>query len=287
LQGESIDRPREAAELDAVRDAWLEDQVSRLKILLAREQEVVAALRRYDRMRVDAVSATYRVWRARLETFAGGLRHLGAVIPDNPDVREILRMLEAESGRLTDMLDVLLHAGMPDDRRISVDTSAFLFAELAREVANPLPERLTLLRIAEEAEVLTSDREKVGQILAVLLDNAVRFSPPDADVVIGAERDDEEFRFWVADKGPGVPEELRERIFEPFVRVDQSGDALTEGLGLGLFMARSLVNSLGGEISVGTDPRHGTTFTVKLPQRRLGDTELATAELERRAAASA
>lgn len=287
VQGEATGRPQEAAELDEVRGDWLAQQVSRLKILLAREQEVVATMRRYDQVRVDAVTATYRVWRARLETFAGGLRHLGGAIPDDPDARETFALLEAESGRLIDMLDVLLQASTPDDRRVTSEMTAFLFADLAREVANPLPERLTLLRISEDAEVLTSDREKVGQILSLLLDNAVRFSPPDADVVIGAERSDDEFRFWVADRGPGVPEELGERVFEPFVRAESPGESLTDGLGLGLFVARSLVHGLGGQISLGTDPRHGTTFSVVLPQRRMGDMEVATAALEQRAASSA
>ena len=277
----------EKAELDEVRSAWLAQQVSRLEILLAREQEVVGALRRYDQMRVDAVTATYRVWRARLETFAGGLRHLGGVIPDDPDTRETFAMLESESGRLIDMLDVLLQAGRPDDRRFASEMTAFLFSELAREVTNPLPERLTILRIEEDAEVLTSDREKVGQVLSLLLDNAVRFSPPDADVVIGAARSDEEFRFWVTDGGPGVPDEVRERIFEPFVRADSSSEGLTDGLGLGLFVARSLVEGLGGRISLDAHPRQGTTFTVSLPQRRTGDMEVATAALEQRAASSA
>ena len=283
----ALGRPKEAAELDDVRSAWLAQQVSRLEILLAREQEVVGGLRRYDQMRVDAVTATYRVWRARLETFAGGLRHLGGAIPDDPDTRETFALLESESGRLIDMLDVLLQAGRPDDRRFSSEMTAFLFSELAREVTNPLPERLTILRIEEDAEVLTSDREKVGQVLSLLLDNAVRFSPPDADIVIGAERSDDEFRFWVTDGGPGVPDEVRERIFEPFVRADSSSEGLTDGLGLGLFVARSLVEGLGGKIALDAHPGRGTTFTVSLPQRRTGDMEVATAALEQRAASSA
>ncbi|HEX9823394.1 MAG TPA: sensor histidine kinase [Actinomycetota bacterium] len=283
----ALGRPKEAAELDDVRSAWLAQQVSRLEILLAREQEVVGGLRRYDQMRVDAVTATYRVWRARLETFAGGLRHLGGAIPDDPDTRETFALLESESGRLIDMLDVLLQAGRPDDRRFASEMTAFLFSELAREVTNPLPERLTILRIEEDAEVLTSDREKVGQVLSLLLDNAVRFSPPDADIVIGAERSDDEFRFWVTDGGPGVPDEVRERIFEPFVRADSSSEGLTDGLGLGLFVARSLVEGLGGKIALDAHPGRGTTFTVSLPQRRTGDMEVATAALEQRAASSA
>jgi len=98
------------------------------------------------------------------------------------------------------------------------------------------------------------------------LSNAIRHSPEQASVDVKAEPTDDGVAFCVVDHGPGVPPELRDRIFEPFERFDpQSG----HGTGLGLPVSRRLAEALGGTLTVEETQRGGATFILKLSSRVL------------------
>ena len=98
------------------------------------------------------------------------------------------------------------------------------------------------------------------EALATLLDNALTHTERGVVDVRGAAAGDDHVLVSISDTGPGIPPELHERIFEPFFRLDQTG----EGYGLGLAIARQAVEALHGEIDVSSTPGRGTTFTVRL-----------------------
>jgi len=107
-----------------------------------------------------------------------------------------------------------------------------------------------------------TDAVRLEQILVNLLSNAVRLSPEGASVQLQVELEAEVVRFSVIDHGPGVPSELRDRIFEPFERFDpQSG----HGTGLGLPVSRRLAEALGGSLTVEETKGGGATFILKIP----------------------
>src|SRR5436305_7809080 len=113
------------------------------------------------------------------------------------------------------------------------------------------------------------DERRAWQVLANLLSNALKFSPPDSPVelrVIAAETG--EVRFEVVDRGPGVAPEDQQRIFEKFSRAEGLFRG-TEGTGLGLYIARSLADGQGGCMLVESEVGRGSTFTFILP--RAGD----------------
>ncbi|SIS15027.1 HAMP domain-containing sensor histidine kinase [Williamsia sterculiae] len=108
-----------------------------------------------------------------------------------------------------------------------------------------------------------ADEARLHQVLANLLDNAVRHSPPAGTVCVGARRDGETVVVEVADQGAGIAPDERTRIFERFTR----GGSRDGGTGLGLAIARWVVDLHGGEIGVVDDP-HGCRIRVRLPARR-------------------
>ncbi|MGH3645619.1 MAG: HAMP domain-containing sensor histidine kinase, partial [Micromonosporaceae bacterium] len=110
--------------------------------------------------------------------------------------------------------------------------------------------------------VVDGDADHLTQLLLILLDNAVKYTPPPGEVRIDADRDDGYARITVADTGPGVPEEDRERIFERFYRGRNAGSAT--GTGLGLAIARWIVDQHHGSIDLDSSP-NGSRFTVRLP----------------------
>jgi two-component system sensor histidine kinase CiaH len=111
------------------------------------------------------------------------------------------------------------------------------------------------------------DPDRLLQVLLVLLDNATRHSPAGADVTFDMGRRDGQAWVSVADRGPGVPAADRERIFEPFARAVGGRRHRPEGTGLGLAVARTLVERHHGSIAVDDGPGGGARFTVTLPLR--------------------
>ncbi|MBS1907266.1 MAG: HAMP domain-containing histidine kinase [Actinobacteria bacterium] len=115
--------------------------------------------------------------------------------------------------------------------------------------------------------IVLGEENKVRQVIANLLGNARRFSPGDSpiEVVVGADRHRGVGWFSIVDHGEGVPEQIREQIFQRFWRADSSRTRDTGGAGLGLAIVASIVRALNGSVQVTETPGGGATFTVALP----------------------
>src|SRR6185436_17349233 len=111
-----------------------------------------------------------------------------------------------------------------------------------------------------------ADPDKLRQVLANLLDNAVKYSPEGGTVTVAARRQDDHVEVTVSDEGVGIPEAEQERIFRKFYRADGSGPRAGQGgTGLGLFIVRGLVTAMGGRIWVRSREGEGSRFTFELP----------------------
>jgi signal transduction histidine kinase len=135
------------------------------------------------------------------------------------------------------------------------------------EVMRPqaVQQGLTLTRVVEPGlPALESDRGKVKQVLLNLLSNALKYNRPQGRVAVSAARVDGRVQVRVADNGVGIPPEAKPHIFERFYRVRDS-DGYVSGTGLGLPIARRIVEALGGTIGFETELGAGTTFFFDLP----------------------
>ena len=113
---------------------------------------------------------------------------------------------------------------------------------------------------------LRADREKLRQVLLNLLSNAIRHTPAGGVVTLFAEARGPRVAIVVEDTGPGIPEEKREVIFEPFVQLDRSLTQTREGLGLGLAISRDLARGMGGDLVVESHDGSGARFVLTLPR---------------------
>ncbi|MDQ2767242.1 MAG: HAMP domain-containing histidine kinase, partial [Gemmatimonadota bacterium] len=109
-----------------------------------------------------------------------------------------------------------------------------------------------------------ADPEKLEQILLNLLSNAIKFTPSKGSIHLSCESTESTVHIQVKDTGRGIPQEKQDRIFEPFVRVDEGFARQTEGTGLGLAISRNLARAMGGELAVESKPGAGATFTLTL-----------------------
>ncbi len=109
------------------------------------------------------------------------------------------------------------------------------------------------------------DREAIQQALMNLVDNAIKHSPAGSAVAVGLEVDTPEARLFVEDHGPGIPAHERQRIFEPFYRRGSELRRETQGIGIGLSIAKHIAEAHGGRIAVESSPGSGSRFTIVLP----------------------
>jgi PAS domain S-box-containing protein len=119
---------------------------------------------------------------------------------------------------------------------------------------------------AVDDAVVRVDPDRFIQVLTNILSNAVRFSPSGEKVLVGVDRQGGFVRISVADRGPGIADDFLERVFEPFARGDDEDWRHKSGTGLGMAIAKSIVEELGGRIDIETEVGSGTTFFVDLPE---------------------
>jgi signal transduction histidine kinase len=209
--------------------------------------------------------------RADAEVLSRGLAD-PAMADDN---RELVEDLLGETDRMSAVLSDLLLLARLDADRLSVSREPFDLAAVLSETT----ERFAT-RAAAEGKTLEvhhsgklparGDAARTGQILAALLDNALRFTPPGGLVTIEGRTADRRVEAIVADTGPGIPPENLGRVFERFYRADPQSAARTRGptgggTGLGLAIARDLARVQGGELSASGGEGGGARFTLRVP----------------------
>jgi PAS domain S-box-containing protein len=122
------------------------------------------------------------------------------------------------------------------------------------------------------------DPDRIEQVVANLLTNALRYSPPESEVLLAWRGDADEKALWVHNEGPPIAPPVLERIFEPFQRGDGAGSAWG-GVGLGLYIVKQIVRTHGGTVTVRSAEGAGTTFEVRLPSRAPAEPRAGTAGL--------
>ena len=124
-----------------------------------------------------------------------------------------------------------------------------------------------VINIPEDFPTIISDESKIERVLANLLGNAFKFTPRRGSVTIDARTDNENLIFSVRDTGIGIANEFQAKIFEKFYQVDSSITRGYGGIGMGLAIAREIVQALGGQIRVESEEGKGATFTVTVPKK--------------------
>jgi signal transduction histidine kinase len=178
------------------------------------------------------------------------------------------------SGRsLLDIINDLLDLAKIEAGKLELHINDFSPAQLGTDLIDfvqPLANKRKqniILEIADDLPRMQSDPGKIKQILYNLLSNAVKFTPEEGTIALRIERCDEaRVQMIVSDTGPGIDDDLQEKIFEKFSQLDSSETREHAGTGLGLAITRELVTMLGGTIKLQSSLGHGSTFTVELPR---------------------
>lgn len=191
-----------------------------------------------------------------------------------PDLTGDIRKVRAAGRHLLQLIDTVLDLSTVEAGKMELHLETFPVRDLCAEVeslVSPIAlknRNRFMVRGADAAGALTSDRVKVRQSLVSIAGNACKFTE-NGNVTISVVRESRPGRpeavFVVEDDGPGIPGDQLARLFQPFTQADASTSRRFGGTGLGLALARRLVSLLGGEITVRSSPGLGSAFTIRIP----------------------
>jgi two-component system sensor histidine kinase KdpD len=181
--------------------------------------------------------------------------------------QECLEVIDEETDILSHLVDQLLDLVILDAGTARVAARAVDVAALIHEAATPAPTHPLRLALAPALPAVWGEARKLRQVLAELVENARRFTPPGTPITLGAEltADGHAVRFTVRDAGPGLAAEVLPRVFDPFYRATGGQHRRIAGAGLGLTLARGWVEAHGGKMWAENAPDGGAAFHFTIP----------------------
>ena len=192
----------------------------------------------------------------------------------NPPQREGLETAASETTRTVLLLEQLLQLARLDSGQMPLQLTPVDLETVAREaismaeadyLATPTTPSRISLQSADHALVTKVDENKLCTVLTELLDNALRYSPPDSPIIVRLLKQPPWAVIQVQDRGPGIPTARQQHIFDPFYRIDETRSRSTGGTGLGLTLVRSMVEAMAGQVSLESQPGQGSVFILRFP----------------------
>jgi len=226
-------------------------------------------LREFDRLKDEFIAIVSHELRTPLTSVYGAAMTLRGQELDDRRRELMLDIVSTEAARLGRLLDDILWVSRLDSGRAETFITRLepleLVSDVVRATRTHLPKGVSIdLRYDSGSEPVAADPDKLKQVLVNLVENAVKYSGQGTIEVI-VQPQYGTTRFCVRDHGPGIPPEEHERIFDKFYRLDPNMTKGVGGTGLGLYICRELVESMGGQIWVDSLPSQGSTFIFELP----------------------
>jgi len=235
-----------------------------------RIENMVQELRELDSMKSDFVANVSHELKTPLTAIAGLSQTLrDGAIEDDEVKQQFLSSIIVESQRLLLMVSNLLNLATAERGALQADREPLDVETCVSEIVSrfaPLCEKRNILievRPDDHPATALGDREMFGLALSNVVDNAIKFSPAAGTVTIAWRQRGDSIVLEVADQGPGIPEESREKAFERFER--GNGRSQVRGTGLGLSIARMNLEAQGGSIEIGTTGDKGTIMVIRIP----------------------
>lgn len=206
--------------------------------------------------------------RMREKSQTTNIENLQKEPPESYDLRS-LQIVQSQSEQLERLVNDLLDLSRVQWGEINLQYTSFYLADA-------LSERVQLAQVSAEEHTITldiqvqdsriiADKLRVSQVIGNILDNAIRFSPQGRQVIVQLQEQNGEYLVSITDQGIGVSPEYIDHIFERFYRVRNTASRQYSGIGLGLYVAKAIVEAHGGHIWVASNEGLGSTFSFTLP----------------------
>jgi len=234
--------------------------------------EDISEAKKLETMRHDLLSMVYHDIRSPLSNVISSLELLKMMLPENidPNVDDVFSVIARSSNRIQRLVSNLLDIDRLEMKQEIMDAQLVdlnALVETAISDVKPIMESRNQefsLEISDQISDLWVDEDMIRRVIINLLENASKYSPMGGKVSFHIEKEDEKsILFTVEDKGPGIPPEKLDMIFEKFTRVNYRKGP--KGIGLGLAFCKMAVNAHGGRIWVKSDNESGAKFHFTLP----------------------
>jgi two-component system, NtrC family, sensor histidine kinase KinB len=232
-------------------------------------QDVTRVLR-FDELKNNLVATVAHEFRTPLTSLRMAV-HLCAeesVGPLNDKQLDLMQAARQDTERLQQIVDDLLDLSRIQAGRMELHRRKVSVESLIREAVLPFTVAARDKNLTLKSEILPGlgeadvDTERLGLVLANLIGNAVRYTPPGGSIVVRGRRAEAAAFIEVQDTGPGIPKQYQTAVFDKFFRMPGSG---SDGAGLGLYIAKEITLAHGGRLSLSSEPGHGSLFSVELP----------------------
>jgi signal transduction histidine kinase len=246
-----------------------------LRLALRSSRQHLAEADNAKKLQNEFVAVISHELRTPLTAIRGsiGLIEAGTAGPVDDKVKELATIANRNAANLLELVNELLEyqkmeAGLMEFAFAEVDPITLVESTVADMAGFAVGRGVTLeTQIDGPVPKLGGDIQRLRQLLNNLISNAVKFSPKEAVVTVAVYAEGGNVGFSVTDKGPGIPEDFKDRIFDRFTQASGqgSGDNGPKGTGLGLAISKHIVDAHGGAIRFENSPAAGTTFFVELP----------------------
>jgi two-component system phosphate regulon sensor histidine kinase PhoR len=232
----------------------------------------VTRLKQLERTREDFVANVSHELRTPLSLIKGYVETLLDGARNDPAIAErFLKIIERNAERLDLLIQDLLTISALESGRMKLDLQPVNLRPLAEKIFSDLHARAETkgVKLINDLPELTAsaDANRLEQILANLVDNAIKYGRAQGHVTVGGKKlDDGKLEIFVQDDGPGIPAEALDRVFERFYRVDKARSRDQGGTGLGLSIVKHIAQAHGGEVWAKSEPGKGATFFFTLPK---------------------
>jgi two-component system phosphate regulon sensor histidine kinase PhoR len=232
----------------------------------------VTRLERTESMRRTFIADVSHELRTPIASIAAAAETLAEAEPDEAESKHLLGLIRRQSDRMRELIDDLMDLAQIESGAVELEKSDLSLSSLLSETAADFSaaaaaRRIHLVTDADPSLSVEGDRRRLSQVVRNLLDNAIKFSPEAGTVTLRARREGKDAVLSVTDEGPGIPHSEVGKIFQRFYQVDRSRSKSRPGAGLGLAIAKHLVQLHGGAVEVDTELGRGSTFRVRFPAR--------------------
>jgi len=237
----------------------------------------ITQFRELDRMKSDFIATVSHEFRTPVTSINMSVDILDQELlgPLTPKQKELITSAKEDCYRLTKLARELLQLSKLESGRIQLREEELILHDVVESSLHTLQIQFQEKNVRLTADVpaalplLVADEQQISWVITNLVTNALKYTPAGGMVSVRGREDRDGVRIDVIDTGVGIAKEHRERIFDKFVQIKQSSNATPGSVGLGLAIAREIVEMYGGRIWVESEVGKGSTFSVVLPVQRL------------------
>jgi signal transduction histidine kinase len=236
-------------------------------------RELAAERQRLARMQQEFLAVITHELRTPLAAMMGalGLLRSPRLAAQPQTSQELLEIAERNGERLLGLINDLLDLQRLEAGVLAFELEPVRVGELLDTAVRDVRKLAGLYKVqvlaqnADAAASLVTDRSRITQVLHYLLSNAIKFSPAGGEVLLAGRVCGDGVELTVLDRGPGIPEDFKGRLFESFAQAEPAAVRHHGGAGLGLSISKKIIEGLGGTIAIDSAPDTGTTVAVVLP----------------------